>query len=158
MNFAMEGRDRDAVHRWPRERWLTLLRVDVPHAILSREHEWYSYCILGCRPKSNSTKTNTIIHRELIFLNFAYKNSHQISAVAYVQSEYCDSIRWQYELYGYIRYAGISVNMATQFWMKWCVWVRYYLRINCTQLSAKVFPRYFAGFLHVLLEVYISTH
>lgn len=78
----------------------------------------------GCRPKSNSTKTNTIIHREQIFRIFAFKNSDHVSAVAYVQSEYCDSIYWRYEIYRYVRYAGTSVNMATQIWKRMCVgWV-----------------------------------
>lgn len=44
MNFAVEGRDRDAMHRWPRERPLALLRADAPYAILSRGDQRYSYC------------------------------------------------------------------------------------------------------------------
>lgn len=108
----------DAVHRWPREMWLTLLRADVPRAILRSEHEWYSYCIPGCRPKSNSTKPNTIITE-----NWFFRFLHTKTVTKYPQphtsrvnivipstddTSYTDTYR----------YVGISVNMATQLWVK----------------------------------------
>lgn len=89
----MEGRDRDVVHRWSRERWLTLSRANVPYAILSRGHEWYSYCVPGCRPKSNSIiiyRRRVLLFVENWFFFFCiYKKSKgQISANFLF--EYCD--------------------------------------------------------------------
>lgn len=85
----MEGRDRHVVHRWSRERWLTLSRANVPYAILSRGHEWYSYCVPGCRPKCNSI----VIYRRraLLFVENWFSLHTKKARTKYLQTS-CSNI------------------------------------------------------------------